>query len=209
MAKRLPLRVALCSGGVDRKFFGLFAANDNSFYIHPYRPAGQRWRIPGGDAQRDAMGKVPLDLVNFVEPALEMNKLTLHQSGFIHVTDGHGRRHRDGTRGPAFSEMPLPYDMCLLIPCNPRLLPPRGSERGHLMRIELAPDIRPFYVTLTIIAATAPPAPLPGPLLTQQPINIIFEGMPYGLALTMWPVQTTDAVLEWPSFPFFVVRTAA
>src|SRR2546425_9958099 len=95
MAKRLPLRVALCSGGTDRKFFALLAAQDNSFYIRPYRPDGQRWRIPGSGGERDASGKLALDFANFIEPALEMNKLTLHQSGFIHVTDGKGKRYRD------------------------------------------------------------------------------------------------------------------
>jgi hypothetical protein len=109
MPKRLPLRVIIRFRGTDHKFFTLLAGKDNSFYIHPYRPEGQRWRLPGGGSQRGKSGKLSLDFMKFVEPSLEMNKLTLHPSGFIHVTDPNGRRYREGTCGPSFMEMPLPY----------------------------------------------------------------------------------------------------
>lgn len=210
MPKRLPLRVVLQFRESNRKFFALLAAKDNSFYIHPYRPEGQPWRIPGGGAKPDAAGKQTLDLINFVEPTLQMHKLTLHQSGFIHVTDRHGKRHREGTRGPSFRKMPLPYDMCTLIPCNPGLLPMHKDERGHAAFIALPDDIGPFYMTITIIEASAPPPAVAGPLLPKQPINFLFEGLDYGIGLTMWPVvHGSDVVPEWPSFPFFLVRTAA
>ena len=210
MPKRLPLRVVLQFRETNRKFFSIMAAKDNSFYIHPYRPSGQPWRIPGREAESDASKTQTLDLINFFEPSLQMNKLTLPQSGFIHVSDRYGKRHREGTRGPRFREMPLPYDMCTLIPCHPGLLPLHENGRAHVAFIALPDDIGPFHMTITIIAASAPPPAVAGPLLTKQPINFLFEGMDYGVGLTMWPVIFGPNIPpEWPSFPFFLVRTAA
>jgi hypothetical protein len=128
MAKPLPVRVVLESKGAKRKFFKLFADRDNSIYIRPDRPPGQPWRIPGGPEQ-DAQGRIHLDFQNFKSPSFDLNKISYHKSGYIHLTDRSGKRYRDGTRGPAFSEMELPYDLCILVPCNPDLLPPHTKNR--------------------------------------------------------------------------------
>jgi hypothetical protein len=107
--------------------------------------------------------------------------------------------------------MPLPYDICVMVPCNPALLPLHQRERGVVARLQLPDDIAPFYLTISIIAASSPPAIEPGPILPAQPINFLFAGRAYGVAFTMWPVVDIASAdrLEWPPFPFFVAQTAA
>ncbi len=211
MARRLPLRIVLNYRGVSRKFVTVIVGKDNSLYIHQNRPLGQPWRMPRVEAASDASARMILDFKNFEEPTFELAKLTIHQSGFIHTTDRRGKRYKEGTRGPSFAEMQLPYDMCVLVPCDPELLPPHQRDRAHVAQIELPDDIRPFHLTLSVIASSAPPLPVAGPLLPRQPLNFLFEGLPRGIALTLWPVKPKEpgAIVEWPPFPFVIVRTAA
>jgi hypothetical protein len=210
MAKRLPLRIVLDFRGTGRKLCTLHVGADNSFYIHSYRPSGTPWCVPGGTGQTDASGRIQLDFKKFISPPFSLHKISYHPSGFIHLTNTEGKRYRDGVRGPAFSEMKLPYDFCIIAPCDPGLLPGHARERGFVVRIALTDDIAPFYVTLTIIDAGAPPPPAQGPLIVQ-PVNVIFPACALGIALTMWPVKgaTEEAVPVWPPFPFFLYRLAA
>lgn len=210
MGRRLPLRIVLQFRGTTRKFCSLFVGRDNSFYVHPYRPPGQPWRVPGGDAEKSQAGRAQLDLKDFTSPQFNLHKLSYHQRGFIHLTNTMGQRYRDGICGPAFEDLSLPYDFCVLVPCDPGLLPVHAGDPGFVARIALPDEIGPFYVTLTIIQGAAPPAPMQGPLIVQ-PLNFVFEGCAYGIALTMWPVKgtTEEAVPAWPPFPFLLFRTAA
>ena len=190
MGRRLPLRIVLQFKGTGRKLCTLHVGHDNSFYIHSYRPPGEPWRIPGGGGEKDDAGRVRLDLKDFISPPFNLHKLSYHQSGFIHLTNTKGERHRDGTRGPTFSEMKLPYDFCVLVPCDPALLPVHSAHRSLVTRIYLPDEIGPFYVTLAIIDSIAPPPPSQRPLI-MQPVNFVFEGCAFGIALTMWPVNGT------------------
>jgi len=213
MGRQLPLRVVLVYKGVKTKFFSLFPGKDNSFYIHLYRPPGQPWRIPGGDPSKAGDGRsiIPLDFANFSEPHFDLHKVTFHRSGYIHLTDKERRRYRDGVRGPAFGDIALPYDLCLLVPCKPQMLPMHEGQRGLVFEIGLHDEIGPFWVCLTLIDALSPLPATQGPLI-RQPVNFLFPGCDKGIALTMWPVLdevTRKQLPDWPPFPFFVLRIGA
>ena len=137
MAKRLPFRIILKHRGVARKFLSLITAKDNSIFIHQNRPDDQGWKIPGYSSAADTSGRMRIDFKNYDEPSFEMQKLTIHQSGFIHITNKKGERLRDGIRGPAFSDMELPYDICVIVPCNPELLPVYSTDKAHVAELEL------------------------------------------------------------------------
>jgi hypothetical protein len=210
MGTRLPLRVVLVYKGVKRKFFSLFTGRDNSFYIHLYRPHGQPWRIPGADFNKKGEHGALLDFEKFSEPGFGLHKITFHKSGYIHLTDKQARRYRNGVRGPAFEDVSLPYDLCLLVPCSPEMLPAHEGGRAFVAEVVLPNEIGPFYASLTLISTSAPSVAAQGPLIVQ-PVSFLFPGFDHSIALTMWPVRemVADKVPDWPPFPFFILRTGA
>jgi hypothetical protein len=106
--------------------------------------------------------------------------------------------------------MRLPDDFCILVPCNPELLPLHTKNRDVVVQIPLPDGIGPFYLIVTLIGSGSPQAPVQGPLITR-PISFVFQGLPYGIALTARPVKETAgrAKPDWAPFPFFLLRTAA
>lgn len=203
MSSSVPFRVVLTHEGQSRKFFTLFQGKDGSIYIHPYRLAGQPWRVPGGD---DPEGQgARLDFANFREPGFELHKITFHPSGVIHLTNKNGGRFRDGTRGPAFDDMTSPYTLCILAPPELPRLPGAGNDKGMVVDLVLPDEIGAFYVTLSLARGHA--AVQPGAFLTLiLPLNeerrLIIAARSVGLT-----AGATKA--NWPPFPFFLLRTAA
>lgn len=201
MPASVPFRVVLTSGGKSRKFFSLFQGKDGSIYIHPYRLAGEPWRVPGGD---DPVGeRTRLDFANFSEPGFELHKISFHPSGYIHLTNKNGERFRDGTKGPAFEDMNSPYLLCLLAPPELNRLPSAGNEKGMVVDLVLPEGIGPFFVTLAL-AREEVGSSGGGHLTLVLPLNeggrLIIAVRPVGLA-----AGATTA--NWPPFPFFLLRT--
>lgn len=203
MAAVPPFRVVLTHQGASRKFFTLFQGKDGSLYIHPYRPPGEPWRVPGGD---DPIGPgTRLDFSNFREPQFELHKISFHPSGVIHLTDRAGSRFRDGVKGPSFEEMASPYMLCVLAPPDLHRLPEvDNSKKVMTTDLVLPDDIQPFYLTLSLASGeVSAPA---GALLTlvlplEDGRKLVMSARPVGLTAG----ATTAA---WPPFPFFLLRTA-
>ena len=209
MPQNVPLRIVLGYQGIVRKFLSLFIGRDNSFYFHPYRPPGELWWQPPPHSER--VGEhLRLHFPLFTPSAFNLHKVSFHPSGYIHLTDKSGNRRRDGVRGPAFSELTLPYDFAVFVPCDPKRLPEHRHRRGFVAEIALPEDVRPFYVTFSIVNAANPPQAQPGPYI-PHPLNFFFPGKTLGVALTMWPVRGANGYerSEWPTFPFFLLRTSA
>jgi len=205
----VPLRVILESSSGAHKFLALHAGGDNSLYFHPYRPQGEPWFEPPATARAEAE-KIRLHFPSFAPSSFNFHKLSFHPSGFVHATDKGGARRKSGVRGPAFDEMTLPYDCAVFVPCDPVRLPVFTGGRGFPVRIALPEDARPFYMTFSIIRADDPPRTVQGPYI-PHPLNFVFPGMQFGVALTIWPVKAQEEsfVPTWPPFPFYFVRTAA
>lgn len=201
MSRELKVRVFFEHANVHRKFFTVFAGKDNSFYVHLSRPAGQPWRYPGLSAP-NSDGMARLDFKNFVEPAFDLSKVSLHPSGFIHSTDPYGKRYTDGLRGRPFSEMTLPTEICAMYPCHPSALPLFDQYGGNTIRILIPEETGPFGGVLSIIETAAPET-------VSGSTNLLFAGFRFSLRLTPRPV--TEMIANnpppWPPFPFFFLNT--
>lgn len=207
MPRTIPFRVVLTHKGVSRKFFTLFQGKkDESLYIHLNRPEGQRWRVPA--IEQTDMNQMHLDLDNFKEPDFELFKITFHPSGYIHLTDKQGARYRDGTRGPTFEEMESPYDLCVLIPSLLEHLPEADEKYPKEMVVNLVlPDIiRPIYATLGISVGNVTAPPHRGTLIGVFELPISGDRFFY-MVLRSVLDKDGNASTNWPSFPFFLLRT--
>lgn len=210
MPRDVPLRIVLGYQGIVRKFLTLFIGRDNSFYFHPYRSPGEPWWQPPTAPSNREDGCLHLHFPSFTPSGFNLHKVSFHPSGYIHLTDKAGHRRRDGVRGPAFSELTLPYDFAVFVPCDPARLPEHTQRRGFVAEITLPGDVHPFHITFSIVDAATPPPAGPGPYF-PQPLSFVFPGKTLGVALTMWPVRGAKGYEqpEWPPFPFFILRTGA
>jgi len=209
MPKAVPLRVILELQGKEHKFISLYAGKDNSFYFHPYRPEGEPWFEPAPNSGHTPAG-LRIHFPSFSPSSFNLHKLSFHPSGFVHSTDRDRQRRKSGVRGPSFEDMVLPYDCAVFVPCDPSRLPEHSAGKGFKAVVALPAAVRPFYITFSIISASEPPAAVQGPYI-PHPLNFVFPGKRFGVALTMWPVQSRDETFipTWPPFPFFLLRTAA
>lgn len=208
MAKSLPLRLSLVARGSVWKFLSVFCGRDNSFYVHPYRPNGVPWMTPA--FRRESDGRIALEVARPIAQGFALNKISFHTSGYINLTDHLGKRHRDGVRGPAFGEMELPYDLATFVPCRPWDLPAVNEDRGVHANFVLPEEVTPFTVGVTVVEADNPPKRVSGPIV-DHPVTFIFPNHRYALSVTLWPVKslTDSEVIEWPAFPFFLLRVSA
>jgi hypothetical protein len=138
MAVRLKIRVRLEFDAVLRKFFTLVVDRDNSFYISMARPAGQPWRQPRRRdvVKEDGVAGIDLDLLNFIEPDFDTQKVSLQRRGFIHSTDKMGKRFKSGIKGPSSEEMTFPTKSPSWRPATPirfRLRTTTVLSRWHAM----------------------------------------------------------------------------
>jgi hypothetical protein len=203
MSHELKLRAFLEYEGIPRKFFTLLVGRDNSFYVHLARPIGQPWRYPGTSAAREN-GMIELDFINFVEPSFDLRKISFHPTGYIHSTDAKGKRFRDGLRGPAFSDMTLPHEICAMCPSHPTTLPTFDQAGGNTLRIVIPNECGPFSAVLSIIETSMPPA-----ASVPDVWPIIFPEVRFSLLLSLRPVRemVRKEPPPWPPFPFFVLMT--
>lgn len=99
MPKLIPFRLVLGVEGKRYKFLSVFVGKDNSVYVHPYRPEGEPWYTTGIQAAEGASG-LKIDFDAFAPSAMDLQKLTLHPDGAIHLKCRSGERFRK-VRGPA------------------------------------------------------------------------------------------------------------
>lgn len=208
MPKLIPFRLILSVQGKRHKFLSVFADRDNSIYVHPYRPEGEPWFTTGSEPTGSAQG-VRINFEAFAPTPMDLQKLTLHSDGAVHLKCRNGERYRK-VRGPAFSDMSMPYDFGAFVPCHPKRLPEYTKSRAFDVEIEFPDMPPPVYAVLSLFETAAPPLGVQGPVI-PHPLCFDFPGRRYGVALTMWPVlhQVAEQEVQWPPAPFFLYRTAA
>jgi hypothetical protein len=196
VSRKEHLRVVVEVAGERRDMLTIRVANDNSFFVFPHRPEGQPWRFP--TLVDDEHGRT-VDFNAYVEPALSLQKLTIHRSGFLHASDFSSRRYRDGLRVPPFVDMPLPFEACLFAPCDPISLPVSTPTKGDVLTVQFDPQ-QPFIVRLHV-AESATPRP------TAQSKIFMFGNLRFGLCITCEtvPNATPDVPVPWPPYPFFAL----
>ncbi len=213
--KKAVVRILFEYRGSTTKFLSFFAGQDNSFYFHPYRPMGTPWyatpQSPLSESTESGIRGIHLHFPSFQPSPFTLNKLSFHASGYIHLTDLTGSRFRNGTRGPSFSEVNLPYEFAGFVPCDPLGLPVAESlARYHNMIIKLNDNVAPFHLNFMLISSKNRPLAKDGPFF-KHPVSFCWPGHDMGIGLTMWPVKPGPSFPnpQWPPFPFHIYRIAA
>jgi len=196
MSRIETLQIVTEALGEPRLLLTIRAARDNSFFVHPSRPEGQRWRFPSAIDRGDHF---EIDFANYVEPSLNLQKVTIHRSGFLHATDGASRRFRDGLRVPSFPDMKLPFEVCVFAPSDPSTLPVRRASNHPVLAITREHH-EPFVLRFHVCGPdTAHPAP--------NSVKFMFGSHHFGLAVTseFVPNATPSVPVPWPPYPFFIL----
>jgi hypothetical protein len=207
MPSTVPFRVVLTKNGVSRKFFTLFQGKDGSLYIHPNRENLKPWQTPS--LANDETG-MKIDFNNSNIPGFELHKISFHPSGYIHLTNKNGERYREGTRGPTFEEMDSLYLLCIIAPCKLEEMPLFENDPKCMLIDLVVPDnISPFFMTLALAKEEVGPPEDDGSLITPRFILPLNSGYKLTFLLRAVKPKDNETLVNWPPFPFFLLRTAA
>ena len=200
---QIPFRVQLKMEDRILSFLTIFPGRDNSLYFHPARPTGAPWITPRVE---DVDGNRHLHFSNPCIREFELNKISFHPSGYIHLTDRNGRRFRDGVRRTEFARADLPHSLASFVPCDPRTLPPASAKPGLNLVINLQDGTRPFYLSFSLCRESNVQPAVKGAYI-PHPVFCFFPDLEFGVGMTMWPVGSKDEEMPtWPPFPFFLLR---
>jgi hypothetical protein len=207
MPRDVPVRIEFIYRGDIRKLLSFFTGRDNSFYFHPYRPSEAPWhtQLPRGETSPSSK-QLEIDFTKFRPSSFAFDKISFHPSGFIHLKSLAGERYVDGIRGPQFSDLPLPYDFAVFVPCELTQLPLHTPGKYMDIQIELPDDVPPFYSTFSIVSTEGLPKTVQGPII-PHPLSFVFPQRDLAVALTLWPVRPSSAEPSWPECPFHIYRT--
>lgn len=206
MSTRVPFRVVLTNKGVTRKFFTFFEGKDGSLYFHPNRESNKPWKVP---LLMDNPLGMKINWGNQKAQEFELHKISFHPSGFIHLSNKNGERYRNGTRGPTFEEMDSIYLLCIIAPCKLEKMPVFKKDRKcMLVNLVLRDNITPFVMTLALAKEHIYSSGQDPTQITPRFILPLQSG--YKLTFLLRSVLPTDKYLQvnWPPFPFFMLRTA-
>jgi hypothetical protein len=120
---------------------------DNSFYFHLYEEDNEVFKSYSVTSE-NGITKIEFDKIK--EHDFQRNKISLHQSGYIHSTDKNGRRLKDNIIGFPFSEIEISKLILILAPKKIDTLP-------ILNKLDLTRDIviimslgNPFVINFEI-----------------------------------------------------------
>ncbi len=203
--KTKPTRIIFRYQGKLFKFMNYFSdKKDNSFYFHIYEESTEKLKIPNIPLheRKDRM----IDFEDFVDTDFKRNKLSFHQSGFIHSTDENGKRFKDGVVGKPFTSI---EKSLLILALGPKkidtLIEIETTNLKTDILIELISDIKPFTVNFEVYRKTKmseldisiPNLISGGFLLTE------YDSKEFGLRLYLQRVLG-DAI--WPKFNLVLTK---
>lgn len=136
--KRKSTRIIFNIDETLYKFASFFVdKRDNSFYFHLYEEDNENFKSYNVTSDK---GMTKLEFDNFDEHDFQRNKLSLHESGYIHSTDKNGKRLKDNVTGFPFAEI----DTCKLV----LILAPKKIDT--LPILEKTDPLRDIVVLLTL-----------------------------------------------------------
>jgi len=151
-----------------------------------------------------------IDFGNHKTQEFELHKISFHPSGFIHLTNKNGERYRDGTRGPTFEEMDSPYLLCIIAPCKLEEMPVYKKDRKcMLVNLVLPDNITPFVMTLALAKEDIAPSGPDKSQITPRFILPLRSGYKLTFLLRTVLPKDENTQINWPPFPFFMMRTKA
>lgn len=200
-----PTRIIFRHQGKFFKFMNYFPdKKDNSFYFHIYEESSQKLKIPNIPLQERKDGMI--DFGDFEDTDFKRNKLSFHQSGYIHSTDENGNRFKDGVVGIPFNSIEKSLLILVLGPKKiDKLVEIETTNMKTDILIELSTDITPFTVNFEIYRKTKISELdfLVPNLISGGFIFTEYDSKEFGVRLYL---QRVLGNAVWPSFNLILTR---
>jgi hypothetical protein len=203
--KTKPTRIIFKYKDRFYKFMNYFPdKKDNSFYFHIYDNKSENLRVPNIPLAKRGDNKI--DFNDFVETEFKRNKLSFHQSGFIHSTDNNGNRLQDGIIGIPFEKIAKSLLILVLGPKKIDSLTEIQQIRENTDIIISLPDnISPFTLNFDVFRNDKineldinNPNPILGGFIMTE-----YNGKEFGLRLYL---QKVLGNANWPPFNLTLKR---
>ena len=142
----------------------------------------------------------------------DANKISFHESGYVHTTDKSGKRYRDGVRGIQFSNIDKYLHILALAPKRPSdMVKLAKVDLLRDLKIDLKDNIQPFVLHFAVHRKSVQLSGIyPGEidLLDGKIIKVDFDDKEYGLFIGMTRVLKGPNVekVEWPPFTLIFKR---
>lgn len=204
MTRKKPPRIIFDCEGKYFKFINFsFSKSDNSIFFHLYRASEERLVVPKVDQTEPNTVKfssVDTETIDF-----DLNKISFHEKGYVHTTDKHGKRFRDGKIGIPFDELINDYLLLLcLSPKNPLdMVPIEEIDNERDIIIGFDPKIGPVLIHFWIKHRDCKKVPgeLPGENMLGGFIEIKHDNKEFTILIAMTKLQTNDEGKgKWPPF---------
>jgi hypothetical protein len=203
--KTKPTRVIFDFEGEKYKFLSYFPdKKDNSFYFHIYNGENEKMRIPGIPLEKRNDKMIVFD--DFKETDFVGNKLSFHESGYIHSTDNSQERFKDGVIGISFKNIEISLLILIVAPIKIENLIKidRVREQTDIV-IALSGNITPFTINFEVfrISEMAKLDYNNPHLVIDDYILTEYEDKEFGLRLYLQKVLGDAA---WPPFNTILKR---
>jgi hypothetical protein len=203
--KRKSTRIIFGYNNKLYKFMNFFVgSNDNSFYFHLYEEANGNLKTYEVTSLENGTTKV--DLANLTEHDFKRNKISLHESGYIHSTNQSGKRLIDNVIGIPFKKIEVSNLILLIFPKKLDSLE-EVNQLNDLrdVFIELPNTIQPFSLNFEIFRKSSKDK-----LATNHEGKIVdgyllitVDDKEYGIRLYLQSINRNDL---WPSVSFCLTR---
>lgn len=205
-----PFRVVLEHRSKRYKLINFFPdRRDNSFYFHIYRKPGEKIKQPETPLNQKPDRRI--DFGAYYPVDFDENKISFHESGFIHSTDRQGNRFSDGVVGIPFAEIGKLTPILCVAPRDPRCLVPAGKpDSTRDITLHLPSAVEPFALHFGIRRKGF--ADLPAISTTEQMlpgfIGCSWDDKDFELLLTPKKVlrSNDDQEVSWPPFTLVLKR---
>jgi hypothetical protein len=150
--KTKPIRIIFKYKNKYYKFMNYIPSKkDNSFYFHIYQESFENLKILNIPLEKREDNKINFN--DFVETNFKRNKLSFHQSGYIHSTDSKGNRFQDGVIGIPFDKIDKSLLIMILVPkkIDTLIEIEKINQKKIDVLINLPSDIKPFTLNFEII----------------------------------------------------------
>lgn len=186
------------------KFISFFVdKKDNSFYFHTYEEADQNLKSLNFTWQENQPNLI--DFGNIKEHDFQKNKLSFHESGFIHTTDKLGKRLKDNVVGIPFHRIETSLHILFFAPKQIDTLVEHEKTENQDLIIELPNDIKPFTLHFDVYRKSqSDNLEYNNPdLLINGYVFINYDNKEFGLRMYLQKVLDEA---PWPPFSFNLIR---
>lgn len=203
MPRNVPFRVVLTQGETTYKFFSLFEGKDGSIYIHPNRK-DRPWITPKLEKLNNGM---KINIENSITRDFDVQKITFHRSGYIHVSNKERERLRDGIRGPSFEKIEPPYPLCVIAPSVLTEMPIfKTDKKSAVVNLQIPEKVTPFYITISFHSEDEKPDKDLINRISAKLVLPMKSGYKLSFVLRTVGLGPKGEIPPWPKAPFFLMK---